>query len=517
MKNLADYSVAVILPKRRMKRHPVRILFLFIFISTAQSQQAALDQWDTKIIAEGMERSQVMQNLEYLCDMIGPRLTGSEQLKRANEWTAERFKEYGLKNVNLEPWKLPRTWRRGLATAWMVKPYRFQLTVAQKAWTDATNGAREGRVVQFKINGVQDLGKYVGKIRGAWLLVGEPAKIPAVPSEERRLRRVEREPEVPQPPDTAAERWNALRRSLRDTLNMFWHSEGIAGLIQDAAKPHGLLTMTGSPGNYGGMFGGGSSPDLNTEVFMVHEHYALLHRLLARGEDVRVGMNLESYTTDGPVDVYNTVAEIPGSERPDEVVVLAGHLDSWDLGQGTTDDGTGCMAVLEAARILRAVDAKPKRTIRFILFSGEEQGHFGSRAYVAARKDELSKVSACIVLDLGTGKIRGIALQGNEAAKPVVDSLLAPFHSMGVFDISLRHLGGSDHMSYEREGVPGFFFLQDGIEYGLTHHSQSDTFDHASEEDLKQASVVMAAFALRVANLPDLLPRKVSQPTSGAR
>ena len=500
-----------------MKRTFRAFVFLFVVTSLVMAQVSSLDDWDKKIMAEESSHSELMKNLEYLCDMIGPRMTGSERMKEANEWTADRFKDYGLKNVHLESWKFGVTWNRGPVSARVAKPNGLPLTVAQQAWTPGTNGPKEGEVVFVDIKEAKDVEKYKGKLRSAWVLLGEPAKIPAVPPEQRRLRLPDTVQAVQRAPfDTAAMRRFRQVGGLRDTLNKFFRSEDIAGIIRDAAKEHALLNMTGSPGNFAGMFGGSSTPDQITQVFMIHEHYAMLYRLLRRSEKVTAEMNLESSMGDKPVDAYNTVAEIPGSEKPDEVVVLGAHLDSWDLGQGTTDNGTGSMTVLEVARILKAIDAKPKRTIRFVLFSGEEQGLLGSRAYVDAHKDEMAKVSGCLVMDIGSGKLRGIALQRNEAVKLIMDSLLAPFRSMGVIDINLRNQGGTDHLSFDRAGVPGFSFIQDPLEYGKTHHSQTDTFDHASEEDLKQAATVMASLALKIANLPEMLPRKPAQPAAPA-
>lgn len=499
-----------------MRRTLISLLLVFFSFSLSQAQVSPGEEWDQKVISEGTSRSELMQNLEYLCDMIGPRMTGTDRMKRANEWTADRFKDYGLENVRLESWKFGIPWNRGSALARVIEPNGLPLTIAQMAWTPGTNGPRKERVVSVDIKEPKDIDKYVGKLHGAWVLLGKPAAIPAVPSEERKLRRPDTVSAVQPVPDTAQIRRVRQAAVMRDTLKKFWRSEGIAGLIRDAGKPHGLLNMTGARGSFAVGRGGDGTAEPMTQVFMVHEHYAMLHRLLKRGEKVSVEMNLQSSMGKSPIEAYNTVAEIRGSEKPDEVVILGAHLDSWDLGQGTTDNGTGSMAVLEAARILKAIEAKPKRTIRFILFSGEEQGLLGSRAYVEAHREDLAKISCCLVLDIGSGKIRGIALQQNEAVKPVMDSLLAPFRSMGVIDINLRMQGGTDHLSFDRVGVPGFAFIQDPLEYRKTHHSQTDTFDHASEEDLKQAATVMAALALKIANLSELLPRKTTQPARQA-
>jgi Zn-dependent M28 family amino/carboxypeptidase len=276
-----------------------------------------------------------------------------------------------------------------------------------------------------------------------------------------------------------------------------------AVLITDAGREHGLLNAgSGGPRDP-------KAPESFPAVTMAHEHYALLYRLAKRGAGVRLEMEVRNQFEDEDTKAYNTVAEIRGSERPDEVVILGAHLDSWDLGQGATDNGAGSMAVLEAARLLKAVGAKPKRTIRFILFGGEEQGLLGSRAYVQAHDGEMRKVSGVFVLDTGTGRVRGIGTEGNERVIPIFQSLLAPFKEMGVLWVNPRIQIGTDHISFKSKGVPGFAFFQDAIEYrDKTHHTQTDTFDKILPDDMTQAATVMAATAYNVAQLPGLLPRK---------
>jgi hypothetical protein len=292
----------------------------------------------------------------------------------------------------------------------------------------------------------------------------------------------------------------AFRRELRE----FLYNEGAAALISDSDKPHGLLNMTGS------WLGGDrvSACDPLPTLFMVHEHYSQLYRLATRpgGSKARVEVEIHNKLTPGPIPVFNTIGEIRGTEKPDEFVVLGAHIDSWDLAQGTTDNGTGTCVVLEAARILSKCGVKPKRTIRFILFSGEEQGLFGSREYVKKHASEMPKTSMALVHDTGTGKVQGIGLQGRDSCKPILEEALVSLKDLGCSDINLRGMPGSDHMSFESAGVPGFAVQQDWAEYRFTHHSQSDTLDKAKEADLIQGAQVLAVAAARVANLPNLLP-----------
>jgi len=294
-------------------------------------------------------------------------------------------------------------------------------------------------------------------------------------------------------------------RQLREKMTRFFKDEGVLVSISDSGKDHGLLNM-------GGLDGKDPNAPLIPSVFVTHENYTMLWRLLEQKQKVVLEMNISNSFTSSPVDAYNTVAEIRGSEKPDEVVILGGHLDSWDLGTGTTDNGTGTMSILEACRVLNAVGAKPRRTIRFIFFEGEEEGLLGSKAYHEAHKNEMGKVSAVLVMDIGTGRLRGIALQGRDDVRSTLAAALAPLNDLGLQEINLRNQGGTDHLSFLPSGVPAFAFIQDLVEYGKTHHSQSDTFDKAKKDDLIQASTVLAVAAYNIAQLPDLLPHRLPPP-----
>ncbi len=293
--------------------------------------------------------------------------------------------------------------------------------------------------------------------------------------------------------------------AFRKEMTEFLRHEGAAVLLMDASKPHGLLNMTGGWRGEDRVSGNEPLPSL----FVAHEHYAMLYRLASRPAPARtrVEVDVVNKMIPGPVAVYNTIGEIRGSDKPDEFVVLGAHLDSWDLGQGTTDNGTGSCVVLEAARLLAKSGIRPRRTIRFVLFTGEEQGLHGSRAYVKKHQDEMAKTSMALVHDTGTGRVVGIGLQERAVIKPILEKELVSLKELGVTEIDLRGMGGSDHISFERAGVPGFAVRQDPVEYRFSHHSQSDTLDKAREPDLIQGAQVMAVTALRVANLPDLLPR----------
>ena len=242
-------------------------------------------------------------------------------------------------------------------------------------------------------------------------------------------------------------------------------------------------------------------------AFLTTESYGLIWRLLKRGP-VEIEVDLKNTFSDGPVEVYNTVAEIPGSEKPDEVVIIGGHIDSWDLGTGATDNGTGIMAVLEAARALKAVGVKPKRTIRFVLFSGEEEGLHGSRAYVQAHEKEMDKISGVLIHDTGTGRVKSIGLEGRYDLREVMDKVVEPFkEAVDLEELSMRKMMGTDHQSFLPKGVPAFAVAQDMAEYRKTHHTESDTFDKVYPDEINQGAKVLAAWAYNVAMLPDILPR----------
>jgi hypothetical protein len=509
---------------------------------------------DHKLIDQAKNGSEVMANLTFLSDAIGARLTGTAALKRANEWAADKMRSYGLSDVHLEGWTIPVGWERCTASLRVVEPEVARpMTVAAMGWTPSTEGKVNGRVVVLEAKNSKDLAAYKGKLRGAVVMQGPPAEIRPItdnklfdPNRRRNGTPAGRglggqlanpadkpgvkphagpapaadakaDPNAPaQPSGKPGEKADpsaaaadpmrdfmqivAFRRELRD----FLHNEGAAALLMDSDKPHGLLNMTGS-------WRGGdrvSGVDPLCSLFAVHEDYSRLYRLVTPpgGGPTRVEVEIHNKITPGPVAVYNTVGEIRGTEKPDEYVILGAHIDSWDLAQGTTDNGTGTCAVLEAARILAKSGVRPKRTIRFCLFSGEEQGLYGSREYVKQHKAEMPRTSMCLVHDTGTGKVVGIGTQGRESSRKILEAELSSLKDLGCTDINERSMPGSDHTSFESAGVPGFAVQQDWAEYRFTHHSQTDTLDKAKEPDLVQGAQVLAVAALRVANLPDLLP-----------
>jgi hypothetical protein len=465
----------------------------------AQAKPSAVEL-DRRLLALAQKGPEAMTNLTYLSDMIGPRLTGSAALRRANDWAAARMKTYGLVNVHLEPWSLPEGWQRGTATGRILEPDNGRtLSLASRGWSPGTGGTVQGDVVALQARTVKDLDQYRGRLKNAIVLGRPPATL--IPLEEIEKRGGLRPGKDRGPPTSPEE-----TRAFQAALAQFLQREGAAVLLLDAGKHHGLLYTTGT-------WAGKDRPSAANRLpiaYVAHEHYALLYRLATRPAPARtrVEIAITNRFIPGPIAAYNVVGEIRGAGKPDEVVVVGAHLDSWDLGQGTLDNGTGTAVVLEAARILARCGTAPRRTIRFILFTGEEQGLHGSRAYVQQHKQELDRISACLVHDTGTGKVVGLGWLGRPALKPILEAELAGLKEVGVGEVYARGFGGSDHASFDRAGVPACMFRQEVAGYRFAHHSQADTLTLAREAGLVQGAQVMAVTAMRLANRAALLPRE---------
>jgi len=500
---------------------------------------------DKSIIDGATKNSEIMKNLGYLSDQIGPRLTGSESLRRANEWAADVMKSYGLENVHQEGWQVPTGWQRGTATAKIVEPNNGQsILIAARGWSPSTKGKIVGEVVLFDAKSSKDLDKYRGKLKNALIMRGAPnqnvAVVPDLSAPQREFGGLgggrrgaekdgkkadgeKKDAKKSEPGDKGAapgklpaadnaaqgrrgnfdpEQFTRMRQ-FQNEVDQFLRDEGAAASFSDAGKPQGLLVTTGSWRGQDRV----TAPEPLPGAFISHEHYAMLYRMAKKGP-VKLEVEIVNKFIPGPITCYNTIGEIKGAKKPDEFVVVGAHIDSWDLASGTTDNGTGTCIVLETARILKALGVKPDRTIRFCLFSGEEQGLHGSKNYVKQYESELPKMSMCLVHVTGTGKVQGIGLQGREVLKPILEKELASLKPLGVTNISLGGIGGgSDHASFDGAGVPGFAVMQDMREYTFTHHTQSDTLDKVHEDNLIQGAQVLAVSAVRVANLDKLLPR----------
>lgn len=457
------------------------------------------DATTRRILAEVDAHSELIDNLEYLCDRIGPRMTGSEKLNRASAWARDKFRAYGLEHARLEPWRIAHAWERGRASGRLVAPAEHRLLLESAGWSCATNGPVRGPVVLAEGDDPADVAAYRGRLRGAWVLL-DPYT-PILPA--TRLEKLSPHEKEDEPDFTDAPNYPAFRKAF-DSLMI---EEGAAGLLINSSKRHALIPMY-----CGGDFLSADPvadfmPTPLPCAFLAGESYGLIWRLRNHGP-VEVELDLPNTFSAGPVEVYNTVAELVGVERPEEVVILGAHLDSWDLATGATDNGTGCMAVLEAARALHAVDVHPRRTIRFVLFAGEEQGRVGSKHYVRAHSAELDRISAVLIHDMGTGRVKTIALQDRYDLRSTMDRVVAPFQeALGLDELTHRVTGGTDHVSFRELGIPAFAARQDLGEYVLTHHTQIDTFDKVYADEINQGAKVLAAWAYNVAMLPGRLPR----------
>jgi hypothetical protein len=490
------------------------------------------------IRAEGLGRSRVMQTLQHLTDVIGPRLTGSPQMREANEWTRDQLAEWGLENATLERWgRFGLGWTFSRAAVHMTSPQQTPLSALPLAWTPGTEGAAKGTAMKARIRSVEDLDKLRGKVRGKVLFLAETRR--REPREGPEFERfspeeLEEMTRYPVPGDRRAENYRERsieRLKLRKELNRFLVDEGVVATVERSSFPAGLVRVGGAgtrePGESAGV----------TRLSMAVEHYELVGRLLDLGREVELELDVTAQFHDEDLDGYNTIAEIPGSDLADEVVMIGAHLDSWHPATGSNDNGAGSAVAMEAVRILRSIGVRPRRTIRIALWSGEEQGLLGSRYYVAEHfasrpeptdPEELAlplslrsttwpltttpeheRFSAYYNLDNGSGRIRGIYTQGNVAVGPIFERWLEPFHDLGADTVTHRDTGGTDHLPFDRVGLPGFQFIQDSLDYDTrTHHSNIDHFDHAVAKDLKQASVVMASFVYHTAMRDELLPRE---------
>ncbi len=497
----------------------------------------------TLIRDEGFNGSKVMETLAQLTDVLGPRLTGSPGAKKANEWTREQLATWGLVNAHLESFgPFGRGWSLERVSVHAIAPFTAPLIALPKAWTPGTEGPVRGKVVKAKLESESDLEKHKGKLAGMIVLLadGRELKGPDKPLFRRYSEQelhdlalfelAERRGALASP---AVDREAARKRfRFQKTLREFLLEEKALASVEPSDRDAGVVWVAG-----GGSREKGVDPGVPALV-MAAEHYNRLSRLLDRKMEVELEIDVKARFHDDDEMAYNTIAEIPGTDKQPEVVMLGAHLDSWHGGTGATDNAAGSAVAMEAVRILKALDVKPKRTIRIALWTGEEQGLLGSRAYVkehfASRpaptdpeekalpnylrrappgpltiKPEHAKLSAYFNFDNGTGKIRGIYTQGNVAAGPIFEAWLKPFVDLGATTITNRNTGGTDHQSFDGVGLPGFQFIQDEADYSTrTHHTNMDVYDRLQKEDLMQASIIMASFVYDAAMREERFPRK---------
>jgi len=474
-----------------------------------------------QIKLEGFQHSAVMDTLSWLSDVYGPRLTGSAGLRKAAEWARDQLTRWGLERAALEPYgSVGRGWDLQHFDIEMTEPQFMRITGYPRAWSPSTTAPISGTPILVEIKSKQDFDKYRGKLRGAIVMNGRPdqadigfaAESTRLTDDELKKKEGQIDPAPGSSPKTFWEEEADFNKYLASAVDVwkFFGSEGVAALI----TPSAIAEDVRVDGFYDHKW---HAP---YPAFVIsREHYGRLMRMIDRKIPVKVSMSVAARITDN-VDGFNVVAELPGSDPAvkDEIVMLGGHFDSWHSGTGATDNGAGSAAAMEAIRILKAIGAKPRRTIRVVLWTGEEQDYFGSVGYIERHfgdpktmvlKPEHAKLAAYFNLDNGAGRIRGVNLQGNEAVRPIFDAWLKPFNYLGASTLTTLNTGGTDHMAFDALGLPGFQFIQDPLNYETrVHHSNLDVYEEAIPDDLMQASVVMASFAYDAAMRDAMLPRK---------
>jgi hypothetical protein len=483
---------------------------LLVLVASASAQMQTGDPALAKIRSEGMERSQAAAVFDYLTVDIGPRLTASPAHKRAAEWTRDRLASYGLSNVHLEPWKFGRGWELQKLTLEMIEPRYLPLLGYADAWSPATSGELVAAPVFIGGRSPEDLAAMGATLKGA-IVLSQPMMTAFVrkdrpqPSEEDYVpNSAAYATSVGQRPTPAGQETPQQRaRRMTDAIK----AAGAALILKPSVGEHGTVFVTGRD----------AGPGATPAVTLSGEHYNMIVRYLQEKVPVKLRVSLQTkFFDDDNGNAYNVIAELPGTDPvlKDEVVMIGGHLDSWHTGVGATDNADGVTTVMEAMRILKAIGARPRRTIRVALWGGEEQGLLGSKAWVAqhlagdANKAARDKFDVYFNIDNGTGKIYGWYLQNKEEVRPIFDSWLEPLKSIGARRNVGEPVGSTDHLSFIDAGAAGFNPIQDYGNYDIrTHHTNMDTADRVNVDDLREAAVVMATFAYQAANLDRKLPR----------
>ena len=501
---------------------------LILTASTLGAQEPVDIATVNRIRDEALNHSQVMETMSWLTDVYGPRLTGSPNTKAAAEWAMQAMSGWGVQNTHLEAWgPFYKGWRNDRFALQVTGNNPFTVAAAPRAWSPAPpKGSVKGDAMLFTIDSLSDTAKYVGKLRGKFLMLTPVAELkPHFDADGHRYTDEELQKMAVQPlPSPTSGGFGGGRPAARpanprptpnDTLFLkFLAKEGVAGILLGARGDYGtIFTDNGAPRV--------ANPPAVPAVHVEAEHYGRIARMLAKG--VAVPMELSMTNTITPDSMsFNVIGEIPGTDPAlkDEIVMLGGHFDSWHVGTGATDNAAGSAVMMEAMRIIQSLGLKPRRTIRIGLWTGEEQGLLGSRQYVAQHfgtrsgdtvttKPEYAKFSGYFNVDNGTGKIRGVYLQGNAAVKGTFESWLEPFWKDGAQTITYSNTGGTDHQAFDGIGLPGWQFIQDPIDYGTrTHHSNQDVYERIQAADMKHNAAVVASFVWLTAQRDQKLPRK---------
>jgi carboxypeptidase Q len=532
-----------------------------LFVSLATLVLCAQEKVDLAVVQrikqEAFQNSKVMDHLFWLSDVYGPRLTGSPGFTAAANWTVKRLKEYGIEDAATQVWgKFGRSWRLTKFSISLQEPEYAPLIGFPLAWSASTNGPIMAEPVLAPLTITDRLNvkktneevqlyfrEQKGKLRGRIVMLQKPRDV--APQTNVRARRfadaeLAQQAEAPTPqalppfdlekmmlPEKPEERsaffnlasldveariWD-YEDAITDKVNHFLTEEGAVAAIVPSYNADAGTVFGEAAGTYKQ-----DEPIPTPRIALTVEHYNRIARLIGHNVLVKLELEVRSTGEGATGEGLNIIANIPGGNKRDEIVMIGAHFDSWIGGTGATDNGTGSAVMIEVMRILEALHIRMDRTVRLGLWSGEEQAIYGSRAYVRENfadpatmqlKPAHAKLSGYFNDDNGTGKIRGVYLQGNDAMRPVFEAWLAPFRDLGVTTISIRNTGGTDHQSFDQVGLPGFQFIQDEVEYGrMTHHSNMDVYDHAVPGDLMQAAAVIASVVYNAANRPEMLPRK---------
>lgn len=529
------------------------VVVLFSF-SPSQDRGARLapvnrpDKADTSMVnriwEEGVNRSQIMETLSYLTDVIGPRIPGSPAMSKAYDWAVAKFKDRGMENVAVEPsGEFGPGWSNEYVSVHLTAPAYQPVLAYPVPWTLGTNGKITGQPIMAIIGSKADMEKYKGKLKGAIVFTQPPRKThPSFEPSAKRysdadLKKITETPIPTKPTKGGAKKTDELKW---EDLVEFYRSEDVGVLVESSSgrSDYGTVHVDA----YKSVGKDHLIPNQSPRIVMAAEHYARICRIMDFKVPVTLEIEIRNTFYNKDLQGYNVVAEIPGTDKKDELVMLGGHLDSWAGGTGAVDNAAGCSVVMEAMRILKALGVKPRRTIRGALWTGEEQGFYGSRGYVYKHfgdtdkktlaqldleayeenwrsplgdskkllaKPDYYKISGYFNYDNGSGRIRGIYIQENFQVKPIFEEWMKPLQDLGMTTIALRPTEGTDHLPFDYIGIPGFQFIQDPLDYFPNlHHTNQDIYDHCVEEDLVQSAIVMAAFVYQAAMREEMLPRK---------
>jgi carboxypeptidase Q len=510
-------------------------LFTIIFGLPLAADRPVADKVDLdavyRIKEEGLapQRSKVMEIESYLTDIYGPRLTGSPNIREAADWAMRSMKEWGLANVHLETWPFGRGWQNRRFVAVAITPRSYPIIGFAKAWTPGTNGAVTGEAILADVQSEKDFDAWRGKLRGKFVLTAPMRDVDAQFTAAAHRYTDEELVDLAKQPEPSSGRRGAFQsqQEFQRKRNAFFLDEGVACLI-DPGRGDGGTFFIGSGGSRDP-----KDPPAPPQIVIAAEHYGRIARTLRKNLPVTLQLDIDNAFYDTDLNGFNIVGEIAGSDKADEIVMLGAHFDSWHSGTGATDNAAGSAVMMEAMRILKTTGVKLRRTVRIGLWGGEEQGLLGSKAYVKEHfgdpatmqlKPDHAKFAGYFNVDNGTGTIRGVYLQGNEAIAPIFESWMEPFRNLGMTTLAIRNTGGTDHLSFDAVGLPGFQFIQDPLEYDTrTHHSNMDVYERVQAVDMMHNAAIVASFVYNTANRDDKLPRKplpkpqASRPTTSSQ